>query len=80
MILTQETLKAGYFKTHCLELMDYVLETGKEIVITKHGHPVAKLAPLSPVEQQPLWGLFKNQIQVLGNILEPLEEPWDANS
>ncbi|MEI6805153.1 MAG: type II toxin-antitoxin system prevent-host-death family antitoxin [Myxococcaceae bacterium] len=78
-MIALQTLKAGYFKAHCLELMDYVLESGREIVITKHGRPVAKLAPLSPVEQKPLWGLFKNQIQVLSDIVEPLEESWDAN-
>ena len=78
-MIAQETLKAGYFKAHCLELMDYVLETGREIVITKYGHPVAKLAPLSPVEHQPLWGLFKKELKVLGDIIEPLEESWDAN-
>ncbi len=47
-----ETLEipAGEFKAKCLKLMDQVRESGKEIVITKRGKPVAKLVPLEPLE------------------------------
>ena len=40
------TIPAGKFKTHCLELMDQVRDKYTEIVITKRGKPVAKLAPV----------------------------------
>lgn len=76
---TGESLKAGYFKSHCLELMDTVEETGQEFVITKHGRPVAKLGPVSPVQKKPLWGMFKGQIEVLADIVESTGEVWDAN-
>jgi prevent-host-death family protein len=36
-------LAAAKFKATCLELMDRVASTGEEVVITKHGKPVAKL-------------------------------------
>jgi prevent-host-death family protein len=74
-----ESLKAGYFKTHCLEMMDIVEETGQEFVITKHGRPVAKLGPVSPMQRKPLWGMFKGQIEILADIIEPTSEVWDAN-
>ena len=39
------TIKASEFKAKCLKLMDEVAETGQEIVITKNGKPVSRLAP-----------------------------------
>lgn len=34
-------------KTHFSELLDRAA-AGEEIIITKHGHPVAKLVPVQP--------------------------------
>ena len=42
----KRSIAAGEFKAKCLKLMDEVQATGQEIIITKHGKPVAKLAPL----------------------------------
>ena len=39
------TLKASEFKAKCLKLMDEVASSGDEIVITKSGRPVSRLAP-----------------------------------
>jgi prevent-host-death family protein len=41
-------IPATAFKAHCLEWMDYVHDTGREVVVTKHGKPVAKLVPVGP--------------------------------
>jgi len=40
-----QTLGAFQVKTHFSSLLDKV-EKGEQIVITKHGHPVAKLVPI----------------------------------
>lgn len=37
---------AAQFKAECLKLMDEVEKTRQPIVITKHGRPVAQLAPV----------------------------------
>ncbi|MXZ06063.1 MAG: type II toxin-antitoxin system Phd/YefM family antitoxin [Acidimicrobiia bacterium] len=36
---------ASDFRARCLKLMDKVSESGQEIVMTKHGRPVARLVP-----------------------------------
>ena len=41
----KRTMNASEFKAKCLALMDEIAESGEEIVITKRGKPVAKLAP-----------------------------------
>lgn len=41
-----QTLGAFQVKTHFSSLLDQV-EKGEQIIITKHGHPVAKLIPIN---------------------------------
>ena len=42
------TMTATEFRARCYGLMDEVAETGREIVITKRGKPVARLVPIRP--------------------------------
>ncbi len=71
-------IPAGEFKANCLKLMDQVRESGREIVITKRGKPVAKLVPLEPKERPPLFGCMKGSIEILGDIISPIDVEWDA--
>ena len=71
------SIKASEFKAKCLKLMDEVAETGDEIVITKHGRPVSKLAPYRE-RPKPWFGRDRDIIQVLGDLDEPLDVAWEA--
>jgi antitoxin (DNA-binding transcriptional repressor) of toxin-antitoxin stability system len=57
--------------------MDEVRDQGGEYVITKRGLPVARLVPI-PVERRPLFGSMKGTGRTLGDIVSPLDEPWEA--
>ena len=70
-------VSAGDFKTRCLALMDEVRDRGGEYIITKRGAPVAKLVPVR-MERRPLRGSMKGTVKVLGDIISPLDEPWEA--
>jgi prevent-host-death family protein len=70
-------ISAGEFKARCLALMDEVRDRGGEYVITKRGTPVARLVPVR-MERRPLLGSMKGTVKVLGDIVSPLDEPWDA--
>ena len=72
------TVKASEFKAKCLKLMDEVAESGEPIVITKNGKAIAQLGPVSR-ERKSLWGLHKGQIEILGDIIEPIDIEWDVN-
>jgi prevent-host-death family protein len=41
-------IPASRFKAQCLALLDEVAATGDELIVTKRGKPVARLAPLEP--------------------------------
>jgi len=72
-----QEVSAGEFKARCLALMNEVRDRGGEYIITKRGVPVAKLVPVR-IERRPLLGSMKGTVKVLGDIVKPLNEPWDA--
>jgi prevent-host-death family protein len=41
-----EQIQASEFKARCLALLDDVARHRTEIIVTKHGKPVAKLVPI----------------------------------
>ena len=64
-VTAPRTIKASEFKAKCLKLMDEVAESGEKIVITKHGRPVAKLAPYRDKPKLP-FGRHRDKIRILG--------------
>jgi prevent-host-death family protein len=73
------TIPAAVFKAECLKLMDEVARTGQPIVITKHGKPVAQLAPV-PAEPKSLFGYMRNTFRIKGDVVAPTDEHWNAVS
>jgi prevent-host-death family protein len=72
-------IPAAQFKANCLELMDYVQDKNAELIITKHGKPVAKLVPCSSVPVD-LCGYLKGSVTELSDLIEPTGEPWEADA
>jgi len=72
-------ISAAAFEAECLELMDQVEKTREPIIITKHGRPVAQLAPESP-DPRSLFGYMKDTMKTVGDIVSPLEADWSALS
>ena len=70
-------ISAGQFKARCLAIMDEVRDRGGEYVITKRGTPVARLVPVRH-ERRTLLGSMRGTVKVLGDIIGPLDEPWEA--
>jgi prevent-host-death family protein len=76
-------LTAVEFKAKCLELMDQVNENHEEVIITKYGKALVKLVPVIAVEERgngSLFGYMKGSVKINGNIIDPIDEMWDAES
>lgn len=73
------TIKASEFKAKCLKLMDEVAESGEEIVITKSGRPVSRLAPYRN-KQRLHFGRDRDRIRILGDIVAPIPAEWFEKS
>ena len=69
---------ASEFKAKCLELMDEVRERGIDIVVTKRGRPVAKLAPVDGTLPDP-FGFLAGSVIAAADIVAPDEEAWQAS-
>jgi prevent-host-death family protein len=60
-------------KTHLSEYLDKVAE-GQTYVISKRGHPIAELKPLTVKEQRPQFGCDKGRIVIKSNFNEDLPD------
>jgi prevent-host-death family protein len=71
-------IAAGEFKAKCLGLLDEVQRQRQEVLITKHGKPVARLVPVD--DQAPSFiGSMQGTMEILGDIVAPIEVPWEAD-
>ena len=73
-----EYIQAGKFKARCLKLMDQVQRTKKKIIITKRNKPIAQLIPIEESEIS-LFGKMKGTVHIIGDIIAPIDEVWDAS-
>jgi prevent-host-death family protein len=70
------------FKNTLHELLDRVAQGNEEIVITRYGRPVARLCPLDEeaAMETKLFGCMAGTVTVVGDIVAPLDEAWDADA
>jgi len=71
------TMKASELQTKCLAVMDTVARTGDSVILTKRGKPVAKICPITQ-PQPSVFGFMKGRIEILGDIISPIDVEWDA--
>ena len=69
---------AAHFKSQCLKLMDQVQQTREEVIITKHGKPVAKLVPVEESSHS-IVGFMQGSVRVVGDIVAPVDEIWEVD-
>lgn len=70
-------IPAGEFKARCLKLMDEVARDRRPVVITKRGRAIAKLVPADEAPR-PIFGYMAGTIEILGDIISPLDIAWEA--
>ena len=71
-------IAAGQFKARCLQLMDRVAERNETYTVTKRGRAVARLVPVEPVPERPLFGYLRGKGKITGDIVAPTGENWEA--
>ena len=65
------------FKSHCLEIIEKLQTNGQSVIITKRDKAVAKVL-LIDSKKVSLFGMLKNKAEIKANILDPIDEKWDA--
>ena len=73
---------AGVFKAKCLSLMDDVSKFHHEIVITKHGRPVAKIVPCDQnksKKHRDFFGMLSGSVTIKEDIVKSTDTFWEAD-
>jgi prevent-host-death family protein len=70
---------AGEFKEKCLAILADVQAGHGAVVVTKRGKPVAKLVPIPDATARQVIGAMKGTIEILGDIVSPTGDDWDAD-
>lgn len=79
--LDMEDIPISKFMATCLALLHKVKRTGKPILVSRKGQPIARVIPPPLPAQPPSWlGLFASSAAILGDITSPAgtSEDWDA--
>lgn len=79
VIKMPKSISSAVFKATCLQLMDEVKEKHIQIIVTKHGKPVAQLVPLEDDSLPEFFGCLKDTVVIKGDIVNPIDETWEAN-
>ncbi len=68
-----------YFKNHALKLLDDVATKGEELMITRHGKPLAHVEPVRKKDDAVELGKLRGTMVIEGDIVAPLgDEDWAA--
>jgi prevent-host-death family protein len=73
----QKHVSVSRFKAECLALLADVAATGKELVVTKRGKPLARVLP---AEQPPS---LRGSVRFLvsdDELIAPIDVGWDAEA
>ena len=62
-----QKIPAAQFKAQCLALMDRVAESGRPIVVTKHGKPVVQISRAESNDDD-IFGFLVGKGRIVGDI------------
>jgi prevent-host-death family protein len=76
-----EEVTISKFKATCLALLAKVKRTGRPILVTRKGEPIAQIVPPPPPSNPESWlGSFSNTGRITGDLVSPVipESEWEA--
>jgi prevent-host-death family protein len=76
-----ESIPVSKFKATCLAVVQRVKRTGRPVLITRFGEPMAQVVPPTPRASRGSWlGCMRGTAEVLGDEMGPALEPrhWKA--
>jgi prevent-host-death family protein len=76
-----EQIAISKFKATCLSVLERVRKTGKPIMVTRFGEPVAEIVPptiVQPAKRE--LGALRGVIRIVGEIVSPAseEDDWEV--
>lgn len=60
-------IPAAQFKSQCLAVMDQIAETGRPVIVTKHGKPVVQIIRAESTEDE-IFGFLAGKGRIAGDV------------
>ena len=76
-----EVMAISKFKATCLAALERVRRTGRPILVTRRGEPIAEVIPPPPPVRESGWiGSMATHATVTGDIVEPVAgtDEWEV--
>jgi prevent-host-death family protein len=75
-----EVIAISKFKATCLAVLERVRRTGRPILVTRFGQPIAQISPPEAAKRVPRLGGGAGPMVILGDIVGPIgdESDWEA--
>lgn len=78
-IVAMDSIPVSKFKATCLARLEQVRRTGRPLLITKRGVPIAQVVPPTPPPPRSGFGVMAGTVIEHGDIVAPLDESeWEA--
>jgi prevent-host-death family protein len=77
----RETIAISKFKATCLAVLERVRRTGRPVLVTRRGEPVAEIVPPSPAAEGKRWvGSLRETARIAGDITAPAAgaDEWEV--
>jgi prevent-host-death family protein len=68
---------ATEYKHNALKLLEQVRATGEAVQISKRGRPIAQLVRINEVASRRVFGQFRGDSAIVGDIVGPIVDPED---
>jgi prevent-host-death family protein len=78
-----ETIPISQFKARCLAIVARVKRTGKPVLLTRFGEPIAEVVPPPlPARERSWLGVLEGSARFVGDVVAPAasEDEWEALS
>ena len=69
------TVSTSEFEDRCLSLIDEVVETGEELIITRDGRPISRVTPYRSMRDG-WFGIDAGRFTIHGDIVSPMPAEW----
>jgi prevent-host-death family protein len=80
-VVRVETIAISKFKATCLAVLQKVKRTGRPVLVTRFGKPIASIVPPpTPVRRRDWLGSLAGTATIMGDIVSPAlpEEEWEV--
>lgn len=73
------TMSVTDFKAHCLGVLSRIQDEPEDILLTKHGHVVAKVVPVLPDDERP-WESLRGTAHFTEANLFSDDDVWEEST